>query len=615
MGRVVGIDLGTTNSLVAAVGADGQAAVITNADGQALVPSVIAFEAGTEMIVGSRAKKQIVKNPERTVYSVKRLMGRSFADITDDAGFLGYQLVDRRDGLVRVNIDGTEYTPIELSAFILRELKQHAENLFGEAVTQAVITVPAYFNDSQRQATKDAGRIAGLEVLRIINEPTAAALSYGLQKKEKGNVAVYDLGGGTFDISILKLSDGIFEVLATNGNTHLGGDDIDRAIMLHFMEIMTRDHDVDFDGNANLKQAVRQAAENAKIALSNEDSTTAEISLSENGPYVRVELDRETLEKLSKTVVDKTLHCCKKAMHDAGLLVDDLDHVVLVGGSTRQPLVQQVVERYFGQAPETDINPDEVVALGAAVQAGILTGETEQEALLLDVTPLSLGIETMGGVMSVLIGRNSPIPTKQSERFTTWVDGQTNVAINVYQGERDLVKDNRSLAKFDLKGIPPMSAGLAKILVTFLIDENGILHVSAKDERSGKKHAIEVKPTYGLTDEEVESMLMASFEHAEEDIATRMLVEARNEGQLLIQATEKALSATESGLDAGEIERIRAVAEDLRTIMEGTDFHLIREKTDALNAATQSLAEQLMDGAVQTALKSKTIGEAIRDHT
>jgi len=513
--------------------------------------------------------------------------------------------------MVRIQVGDREVTAPEVSAYILKALKERADAHFGEPVEQAVITVPAYFNDSQRQATKDAGRIAGLEVLRIVNEPTAASLAYGLHKLKEGVVAVYDLGGGTFDISILRVKDGIFEVLATNGNTHLGGDDFDRALIDRILVDVRSAHGTDLSADPEAMQELRLGAEAAKCRLSFEDRTVLTIPFPQHGFTYRREIPRAELEALIEPLVQATLGPCRMTLADAGFSAKAIDEVVLVGGSTRVPLVRRRVEELFGQPPHSNLNPDEVVALGAAVQAQILAGGITN-MLLLDITPLSLGIETLGGVMSVLIPRNTTIPTSAKEMFTTSVDGQTVVDLHVLQGERELVKDNRSLARFELRGVDPMPAGMPRIEVTFLIDANGILQVRAKELRTGKEASVEVKPAYGLTDDEVERMIEESFAHAEEDVAARLLIEARNEADTVIRGTERALTQGAHLIDQAEAARIRDALEALRAVRDGNDRNLIREKTDQLNQATLHLAEALMDSALKEALASRKVTEALK---
>src|SRR5450432_383746 len=539
--RIVGIDLGTTNSLVAFMQGDSPV-VIPGEDGLNLVPSVAALDSNGQIIVGNAARKYLIETPDRSVYSIKRLMGRGVEDIQNEIGLFPFRLAeDLAVGeVLRIQLGDKSFTPPEISAYILRQLKRNAERFFGGPVTKAVITVPAYFNDAQRQATKDAGRIAGLEVLRLVNEPTAASLAYGLDRKQNGIVAVYDLGGGTFDISILKLNDGIFEVIATNGDTHLGGDDIDNLLIAIALDEIRGDMGLDLRRNAEAVQAIRKAVIDAKIALSSQPSIKLDIELPGGHRYQR-EITRHQYEQLIQPVIDRTVGPCKQAMKDAGLKPEQIDEVVLVGGSTRIPKVRALVKELFRREPHTGLNPDEVVALGAAVQANIFCDgtATTENMLMLDVTPLSLGIEVAGGVTDKIILRNSTIPASATQHYTTQVDGQANVAIHVLQGERELAKDCRSLARFDLKGIPPMAAGMPRVEVRFLIDANGILHVSAREQRSGKEAEIEVQPSYGLTDDQVESMILDSFDYAEEDFRQRQVIEARNEANTILAALEK----------------------------------------------------------------------------
>ncbi|MBI4590108.1 MAG: molecular chaperone DnaK [Candidatus Rokubacteria bacterium] len=607
MSRIVGIDLGTTNSLVAYM--EGEfPRVIPDAEGHVLLPSVVAFTADG-ILVGEAAKRQLVRNPTQTIYSVKRFMGKGYEDVKEERRYFPFQILADHE-VVRIRVDEREVTPPEVSALILKALKERAATSLGEPVTKAVITVPAYFNDSQRQATKDAGRIAGLDVQRIVNEPTAASLAYGLHRLKQGIVAVYDLGGGTFDISILRVKDGIFEVLATNGNTHLGGDDFDRALVDWLLADIRAHHGAHLGQDLEAMQELRLGAEAAKCRLSFEDRTVFTIPFPQHGFTYRREIQRSDVEALIEPLVQHTLGPCRLALADAGLGAEQIDEVVLVGGSTRVPLVKRRVQELFGKPPHSQLNPDEVVALGAAVQADILAGGITN-MLLLDVTPLSLGIETLGGVMSVLIPRNTTIPTSAKELFTTSVDGQTVVDMHVLQGERELAKDNRSLARFELRGIDPMPAGMPRIEVTFLIDANGILQVHAKELRTGKAASIEVRPSYGLTDGEVEQMIEESFVHAEEDIASRLLIETRNEADTVVRATERALGQGSGLIAEDEATRIQEALAALKAVSDGDDREAIREATERLNHATLHLAEVLMDSALKAALASKRVTEAL----
>jgi Fe-S protein assembly chaperone HscA len=611
--RIVGIDLGTTNSLVAYMEGD-RPVVIPGEDGLNLVPSVVALDENSQIVVGSAARKYLIETSALAVYSVKRLMGRDVEDVRDELKLFPFRLAEdlAAGEVLRIKLGDKTFTPPEISAFILRQLKRNAERYFAAPVTKAVITVPAYFNDAQRQATKDAGRIAGLEVLRLVNEPTAASLAYGLDKKNAETVAVYDLGGGTFDISILKLHEGIFEVIATNGDTHLGGDDIDNLLITIALHDIQGDLAVDVRRNAEIVQAIRKAVIDAKIALSSDEKTTFDVALPGGKRYQR-EVTRAQFEQLIQPVIDRTIGPVRQAMKDAGLTPKQINEAVLVGGSTRIPRVRQLVEELFQRTPHSGLNPDEVVALGAAIQAHILAGGSEatKEMLLLDVTPLSLGIESLGGGVVKIIHRNSTIPASATEHVTTGVEGQTNVAVHVVQGERELASDCRSLARFDLKGIPPMPAGLPRIEVKFLIDANGILHVSARELRSGKEAEIQVQPSYGLTDEQVENMILESFDNAEEDFRRRQVIEARNEAETMLTALEKGRkNPAWDQLSSQERSNVGKLETALRAVMNADDFQAIRTAIDALNQGTMHLAEMMMESAVGTALKGQNMDTA-----
>jgi len=598
---IVGIDLGTTNSLVAIIHPETKMPVaLKEFDGSSIVPSVVHFDSFGNVEVGAAAKPFLETDPANTIFSAKRLMGKSYNDIQTHQDFFAYKIIDdNNDSLVKVQVGNQFYSPIELSGHILTALKNRAEHILKTPVTKAVITVPAYFNDSQRQATRDAGKLAGLDVLRIINEPTAASLAYGLglDPSEEKTIAVYDLGGGTFDISILKISGGVFEVLSTNGDTYLGGDDLDRAIIEYWMGLMNLNASED---HKLLKQQLRLAAEQAKIALSN--ATHFETNFAGE----KLSITKEIFESIIAGIVDKTMDCCAKAMKDAGLKVADINTVLMVGGSTRVPLVKNTVSKYFNQVVNDSVNPDEVVALGAAVQADILAGNN-QSMLLLDITPLSLGIETMGGLMDVLLPRNSKIPTQAGRQYTTQKDGQSGIQIAIYQGERDLVKDNRKLGEFTLSGIPSMPAGLPKVDVQFLINADGILQVRAKELRTGLTQSIDIKPQYGLTDQEVEQRLMDSITYAKEDIATRALVEAKTEAEQILDVTEKFMSKNISLLSKEELMQTAEAMQALQLAITMEDKNLIQGKTEALNELTRPFAERVMDQAISGALKGKGI--------
>jgi molecular chaperone DnaK len=635
MSRVVGIDLGTTNSLVAYV-KDGVPVVIRDKAGNGLVPSIVSAAADGPIYVGREAQRRLVSDPGRTVYSVKRFMGKGLEDVHDEARLFPFRISAGGDadgnGVVRIGLGEREFTPPEISAFILRELKHRAEAFFagqGEVdpdVDRAVITVPAYFNDAQRTATRDAGRIAGLEVLRIINEPTAASLAYGLDKRHSGVIAVYDLGGGTFDISILRVEDGVFQVLSTNGDTHLGGDDIDVIFTQHVLDTFERNGAVvrhDGTYQSEIVQVIRRAVIQAKHDLSEREEVeivVPDFAVTGDGgirpapgQQYRLMLTRAAFEDATRPIVERTLGPCRRAIADAGLEPSEIDEVILVGGSTRIPLVGRLVGELFGRTPHSELNPDEVVALGAAVQADILvTGN--REMLLLDVTPLSLGIETIGGVVSRIIVRNSTIPATGAEMFTTAVDSQTAVDIHVLQGERELVADNRSLGRFKLRGIPPMPAGMPRVQVRFQIDANGILSITAAELRTGAEVAHTVKPSYGLTDEEVERMLLDSFEHAEADFAARLIIEARNEAESVVMHTEKSLRApgfTEVAgeLAPGEQKRIEQALAGLKHVLTSSDREAIEQWTHVLNEATKHLAELMMNRSVREALSGKNVDD------
>ena len=600
---IVGIDLGTTNSLIAIIHPDTkQPTALREHNTSSLVPSVIYFDQTGNVMVGEEARKKLISEPQNTIFSAKRLMGKSYNDIKDNAAFFSYKVIDDNTGsLVKVQVGNKFYTPIDLSSFILKELKQRAEHILKTPVNKAVITVPAYFNDAQRQATRDAGKLAGLDVLRIINEPTAASLAYGigLNKEEEKIIAVYDLGGGTFDISILRIANGIFEVLSTNGDTYLGGDDIDQLIVNYWLEQAGISKD-EFSANKEFAQAIRLSAEEAKIHLSSHEDFSKIL----NGDELSI--TRQVFETLIQPLVNKTITCCKNALKDADLKVSAIEVVVMVGGSTRVPFIKESIGKLFGKPVNDTVNPGEVVALGAAIQADILAGNNK-DLLLLDVTPLSLGIETMGGLMDVLIPRNSKIPNKVGRQYTTHKDGQSGMKIAVYQGERDMVKDNRKLAEFNLSNIPAMPAGMAKVEVGFLINADGILVVKAKELRSGVEQSIEVKSQFGLTDNMLENMLMDSITHAKEDIATRALVEARTEGEQLLETTEKFIQKNNDRLTKEEMNESAAAMQALQLALTMDDKDLIHSKVETLNDISRPYAERIMDQAIAVAMKGKSV--------
>jgi molecular chaperone HscA len=600
---IVGIDLGTTNSLIAFINPENNPQVINDMGKGFLVPSIVHFDSSNgEITVGNEAKEFLTTDPQNTIFSVKRLLGRSYKDIQNYKDFFSYKVIDdNTESLVKIKVGDKFYTPIELSGLILKELKERAEHALKTPVNRAVITVPAYFNDSQRQATRDAGKLAGLDVLRIVNEPTAASLAYGigLNPDETKTIAVYDLGGGTFDVSILQIQNGIFEVLATNGNTFLGGDDFDSVIVDYWIEKNQLDK-VEVSNNQELSQKLRLKAEETKKAFTHQSLVNDKIG------EIWCTMDRTIFEGLILSKINETITCCQNSLNDASLTVDQIDEVIMVGGSTRISLVKKKVSEFFKRHVHDNVNPDEVVALGAAIQADILAGN-RTDILLLDVTPLSLGIETMGGLMDVIITRNSKVPTKAGRQYTTSIDGQVNMKIAVYQGERDLVKENRKLAEFELKGIPAMPAGFPKVDINFLLNADGILKVQAIELRSGTKQEVEVKPTYGITDEQVEQMLLDSITNAKSDVDQRMLIEAKTEGEQMIYTVERFIQKNNHFLSDIEINDTHKYLQTLKTALMGFDKDAIHKAIDGLNEFTRPFAERLMDEAIAVAMKGKRV--------
>ena len=610
--KVIGIDLGTTNSCVSIM-ESGEPVVIANAEGGRTTPSVVGFTKGGERLVGQAAKRQAITNPENTVFSIKRFMGRTHKEVLTEEKLVPYKIVEGSDGSLRVKVQGKELTPPEVSAIILQKMKQTAEDYLGQKVTKAVITVPAYFNDAQRQATKDAGKIAGLEVLRIINEPTAAALAYGLDKKKNEKIAVYDLGGGTFDVSILEIGDGVFEVRSTNGDTHLGGDDFDQKIMDWLADEFKRTDGIDLRKDRMALQRLKEAAEKAKCELSS--NMQSEINLpfitaDSSGPkHFTMTLTRAKLEQLVDDLVQRTMSPCKKALDDAKLRAEDIDEVVLVGGQTRMPKVQELVKQLFKKEPHKGVNPDEVVAIGAAIQGGVLVGDVK-DVLLLDVTPLSLGIETLGGVCTKLIEKNTTIPTKKSQVFSTAADNQTAVSIHVLQGEREMASGNRTLGRFDLVGIPPAPRGVPQVEVTFDIDANGITHVSAKDLGTGKEQKIRIESSSGLTKEEIEKMTKDAQAHAEEDKKKKELIEARNHLDSLVYATEKSLKEIGDKVSADEKTKVEEALAKAKTALTSEDVSVLKKAEEDLNAVSHKIAEEMYKQASAKAGAGKADGGA-----